>query len=170
MKKWLKRIRGAVGLGLSWAVAWAGIFGIASMIGGEGGGLENLLANLATFGALGFVGGTVFSVVLGIAERRRTFAEMSLRRFAAWGGGRGWSPDDTSLPRGDARHTRKCHNSWRPGTTRCRLRRWFTGAGPKGRRQRVARAWCRRCRHRADRRGEARVARGVGEAACVCVL
>ncbi len=65
--------------------AWAGIFGIASMIGGEGGGLENLLANLTTFGALGFVGGTVFSGVLGIAERRRTFAEMSLRRFAAWG-------------------------------------------------------------------------------------
>ncbi len=85
MKKWLKRIRGAVGLGLSWAVAWAGIFGIASMIGGEGGGLENLLANLTTFGALGFVGGTVFSGVLGIAERRRTFAEMSLWRFAAWG-------------------------------------------------------------------------------------
>ena len=85
MKKWLKRIRGAVGLGLSWAVTWAGIFGIASMIGGEGGGLENLLANLATFGALGFIGGTVFAGVLGIAERRRTFAEMSLRRFAAWG-------------------------------------------------------------------------------------
>ncbi len=85
MKKWLKRIRGAVGLGLSWAVAWAGIFGIASMIGGEGGGLENLLANLTTFGALGFIGGTVFSGVLGIAERRRTFAEMSLPRFAGWG-------------------------------------------------------------------------------------
>ena len=30
-------------------------------------------------------GGAIFSVVLGIAERRRTFDQMSLPRFAAWG-------------------------------------------------------------------------------------
>ena len=85
MRKWLKRIRGALGMGLTWAVAWAGVFGIASMIGGAGGGLENLVNNLATFGALGFGGGTVFSVALGIAARRRRFDEMSLPRFAGWG-------------------------------------------------------------------------------------
>ena len=33
----------------------------------------------------GFVGGVFFSVMLGIVERRRTFAELSLPRFAAWG-------------------------------------------------------------------------------------
>ena len=34
---------------------------------------------------MGFVGGAIFSVVLGIAEGRRRFDEMSLPRFAAWG-------------------------------------------------------------------------------------
>ncbi len=85
MKKWLKRIRGALGMGLTWAAAWGGVFGIASMIGGAGGGLANLGANLVTFGLLGFIGGAAFSVVLGIAEGRRRFDEMSLWRFAFWG-------------------------------------------------------------------------------------
>ena len=31
------------------------------------------------------VGGAFFSVVLGVAERHRTFEEMSLPRFAGWG-------------------------------------------------------------------------------------
>jgi hypothetical protein len=33
----------------------------------------------------GFVGGALFSVVLGIAGRRHTFHELSVARFAAWG-------------------------------------------------------------------------------------
>jgi hypothetical protein len=33
----------------------------------------------------GFVGGACFSVVLGIAGRRRRFEDLSLSRFAAWG-------------------------------------------------------------------------------------
>ena len=34
MKKWLKRIRGAVGMGLTWAAAW---FGFGIIFGGGGG-------------------------------------------------------------------------------------------------------------------------------------
>ena len=34
---------------------------------------------------LGFLGGTTFSIVLGIADRRRRFEELSLMRFGAWG-------------------------------------------------------------------------------------
>jgi len=37
------------------------------------------------FAVLGFVYGGALSVVLGIAEGRRRFDEMSLTRFAAWG-------------------------------------------------------------------------------------
>jgi len=37
------------------------------------------------FAIMGFVGGGAFSMVLGIAEGRRRFDEMSLPRFAAWG-------------------------------------------------------------------------------------
>ena len=33
MKKWLKRIRGAVGMGLTWAAAW---FGFGIIFGGGG--------------------------------------------------------------------------------------------------------------------------------------
>ncbi len=49
------------------------------------GGLANLGANLVTFGVVGFIGGVTFSTVLGIAEGRRRFDEMSLWRFAGWG-------------------------------------------------------------------------------------
>jgi hypothetical protein len=38
------------------------------------------------FGALGFVCGTIFSVVLRLTEGRRKFDELTLPRFATWGG------------------------------------------------------------------------------------
>ena len=46
---------------------------------------------LVTFGVMGFIGGVAFSLVLGIAEGRRRFDQMSLPRFAAWGAGGGFS-------------------------------------------------------------------------------
>ncbi len=38
------------------------------------------------FGLLGFLAGVTFSGVLGIVEGRRRFDQMSMPRFAAWGG------------------------------------------------------------------------------------
>ncbi len=79
MKKWLKRIRGAVGMGLTWAVAWFGasvIFALA---------FPGISGVVTTFTSLGFIAGAAFSVVLGSAGRRRRFDEMSLPRFAGWG-------------------------------------------------------------------------------------
>jgi hypothetical protein len=38
------------------------------------------------FGALGFVCGSIFSVVLRLTEGRRRFDELTLPRFATWGG------------------------------------------------------------------------------------
>ena len=88
MKKWLHRIRGAVGMGLTWAAAW---FGVGALIGLVffGGGLVELVSNSVVFAVFGFVGGAAFSGVLGIAEGRRRFDEMSLPRFAAWGAAAG---------------------------------------------------------------------------------
>lgn len=37
------------------------------------------------FGLLGFLAGVTFALVLGMMEGRRTFEQMSLARFAAWG-------------------------------------------------------------------------------------
>ena len=83
MKKWLQRIRGALGMGLTWAVGWLGTLTIIEVATWGFGG--PLVGNLVIFAAGGFVAGTAFSVALGIAGGRRRFDEMSLPRFAAWG-------------------------------------------------------------------------------------
>jgi hypothetical protein len=91
LKKWLRRIRGAVGMGLTWAAGWA----LAGVLIGVTSTLlpglpwdsffEVFDAPLPALAIPGFFGGAFFSVVLGIAGRRRRFAELSLPRFAAWG-------------------------------------------------------------------------------------
>lgn len=87
MKKWLRRIRGAVGMGLTWGVA-----GFLAGIGIEL--VHNLWPNPlgsavdiwpAALAYPGFLGGVAFSAVLGIAGRRRRFDELSLPGVAAWG-------------------------------------------------------------------------------------
>lgn len=91
MTKWLRRLRGAVLTGLIWAIGWAiaGILiGVSSLL------LPGLPwdaffqvfdAPLPALAVPGFVGGALFSIVLGIAGRRRRFSELSLPRFTAWG-------------------------------------------------------------------------------------
>lgn len=91
MTKWLRRIRGAVGMGVTWAFAWALtglLIGVTSRI--FPGRLWDRVfavfdAPLPALAIPGFVGGAIFSIVLGIAGRRRRFEQLSLPRFAAWG-------------------------------------------------------------------------------------
>ena len=83
MKKWLRRIRGAIGMGLTWGIAWFGAGLILLLIVGFG--AADVPFPLG-FGLLGFLAGVMFSVVLGIVEGRRRFDQMSLPRFATWGG------------------------------------------------------------------------------------
>jgi hypothetical protein len=91
MKKWLRRIRGAIGMGLTWAVAWFGagmimLLGLLLVTGSTGADVPYPLG----FGAFGFVAGVTFSGVVGIVEGRRRFDQMSLQRFAAWGAAGGF--------------------------------------------------------------------------------
>lgn len=88
---WFRRIRGAVGMGVTWAIGWA-LFGI--LIGVTSKILPGLPwdsffnvfdAPLPALAVPGFFGGVLFSIVLGVAGRHRKFSELSLRRFAAWG-------------------------------------------------------------------------------------
>ena len=85
MKKWLRRIRGAIGMGLTWAFAWS----VAGMLTALGFVLVTGSRPDAPFplmfGAAGFVAGVIFSGVLALVEGRRRFDQMSLPRFAAWG-------------------------------------------------------------------------------------
>ncbi len=91
MKRWLRRIRGAVGMGLTWAVGWALVgvlIGVTSiLLPGLPWDLffEVFDAPLPALAVPGFVGGAFFSTVLGIAGRRHRFDELSLPRVAAWG-------------------------------------------------------------------------------------
>ena len=103
MKKWLKRIRGAVGMGLTWAVPWSAIGALVALLPGSmpvgfPGVLELILGFAAQYGVLGFVGGATFSAVLGVTEGRHRFDQLSLPRFALWGGIGGlmmWAVSDT---------------------------------------------------------------------------
>ena len=86
MKKWLKRIRGAVGTALLWAAGWSGVGLVFALLGLFGTLAPAEYAVFAgVFAVMGFISGAAFSAVLGIAEGRRTFDEMSLPRFAGWG-------------------------------------------------------------------------------------
>ena len=82
MSKWLRRIRGALGMGLAWAMAWftAGMV-LLLIVGPDAADVPFPLG----FGLLGFLAGATFSGVLGIVGGRRTFDQMSIPRFAGWG-------------------------------------------------------------------------------------
>lgn len=82
MRKWLRRIRGALGMGLTWAIAWFGA-GIALLLV-VGFGAADVPFPLF-FGLLGFLAGVTFSGVLAFIEGGRRFDQMSLPRFASWG-------------------------------------------------------------------------------------
>ena len=91
MTSWLRRARGAIGMGLTWAFGWAVaglLIGVASVLLPGlpwDGFFEVFDAPLPALAVPGFFAGVFFSVVLGIAGRRRRFRELSLPRFAAWG-------------------------------------------------------------------------------------
>jgi hypothetical protein len=79
---WLRRIRGAVGMGLTWGLAWfAAGMALLMVVGPDAADVPFPLG----FGALGFLAGTTFSVVVGSLAGRVGFHEMSLPKFAGWG-------------------------------------------------------------------------------------
>jgi len=81
MQKWLRRVRGAMGMGFTWGAAWAGAGFVLAVATGFSADAPFPLV----FGVLGFIAGVVFSTFLSLTEGRRSFDQMSIRRFAAWG-------------------------------------------------------------------------------------
>lgn len=87
MSDWLRRIRGALGLGLTWAV-------LGALMGGAIELLHNIWPNQLgaavdiwpmALAVPGLLGGVAFSGMLAIAGRHRRFDELSLGRVALWG-------------------------------------------------------------------------------------
>lgn len=88
MSKWMRRLRGALGMGMTWAVGGAFVGGLIELIwnlwpGFPIGPLVDIWP--MALAIPGFLGGVAFAGVLGIAGRKRRFEELSLPRFAAWG-------------------------------------------------------------------------------------
>src|SRR5690349_24972167 len=81
MGKWLRRIRGAIGMGFTWAAAWFAVGFVPRWLLGINADLPFPIL----FGGLGFIAGVTFSGVLVLTEGRRRFDQMSLLRFAGWG-------------------------------------------------------------------------------------
>lgn len=90
MTRWLRRARAALVMGATWAVPWAVV---AVLLGVLVIDPDNSMDEMwVMIGAMpGFIGGVLFSVVLGIAARRRRIEELSLPRVAAWGAGAGFA-------------------------------------------------------------------------------
>jgi hypothetical protein len=85
MKKWGRRIRAAIGMGLIWGAVWSGAGAVLARVPGFFSDLPFALL----FGALGFVTGVIFSGILVAVEGRRGFERTSLLRVAGWGAASG---------------------------------------------------------------------------------
>jgi len=85
VKKWGRRIRAALVMGLTWGVAWSGAGAVLARVPGFSSDLPFPLL----FAPLGFVTGIIFSGILASIEGRRGFDRASLPRFAAWGAASG---------------------------------------------------------------------------------
>src|SRR3954471_22421657 len=81
MQKWVRRVRGAIGMGVTWGVAWAGAGTVLAVV-------TRFRADAPfplIFGVLGFIAGVIFSALLALTEGRRSLDQMSIPRFAGWG-------------------------------------------------------------------------------------
>ena len=87
MRTWLRRVRGSVVMGLTWAVVWMPVALLISMIVDPDGSMDEPWILSGAYP--GFLSAVVFSMVIWIAERRRRFDELSLTRVSAWGAGAG---------------------------------------------------------------------------------
>lgn len=90
MNAWLRRLRGALGIGVTWAGLWTAVgLGLAGALRilrpadfDPGEGLGVILPVLAL---VGFLSGLGFALLLSLSERKRTAGELSLPRVALWG-------------------------------------------------------------------------------------
>lgn len=81
MGRWLSRIRGAIGIALTWAFAWSACGAVLARMPG----FDSDLPFPILFGALGFLTGAIFAVILIAIERRLSIDRASVARFAVLG-------------------------------------------------------------------------------------
>ena len=90
MKTWLRKLRGVVGVGVTWGAVFGTLmFLLATVIGmvdpdSIGPGEEPYRLG-AIVGGVGFLCGASFALLLAWAERRKPIAKLSVARAAIWG-------------------------------------------------------------------------------------
>ena len=83
---WFRRIRGAVGIGLVWGVAWTAVGALAGMLVDPIAPIARMWLGPPVGIQPGFVGGLLFSALLGLTAPGRGLAELSLSPVSALGG------------------------------------------------------------------------------------
>ena len=90
MNSLLRKLRGMLGMGITWGVGWGlVIFIIGSIIGIvdpdsiDSGEEPWRLALLV--GSVGFVSGSLFALIFSRAERRKSIKDLSISRATLWG-------------------------------------------------------------------------------------
>ena len=82
MRTGMRRVRGAVGVGLTWGAAWFGAgMVLLAIVGLDAADVPFPLF----FGLLGFLAGLAFAGLLRLVEGGHGFHQLSLPRFAGWG-------------------------------------------------------------------------------------
>ncbi len=83
MKKWMSGIRGAALMIGLWVVGWGLGFGGTMELVDPDGRIQDVWPTLLAIP--GLIGGTIFSILLSLAERGRRFYEISLVRIGLYG-------------------------------------------------------------------------------------
>lgn len=83
MNRWMRRVRAAVVMGVTWAVVWAPVGVLVGLIVDPDGSTDEMW--FLVFGYPGFLGGVVFSIVLALRARRRRVDDLSVTRVGGWG-------------------------------------------------------------------------------------
>ena len=91
MKQFLRRLRGVIKTGLTWAVGWAALWGAVLLIMSgfnllEGWDFWYTVRAVLGVAGVGFAAGTGFGVILSLLERHKKLEDLSFRRIALWGG------------------------------------------------------------------------------------
>ena len=88
VNRWLRKLRGALGIGSIWGAVGSVVGGLAGVLASVVVGAP-LVTGVVAFGlgagVVGFALGTGFAALLGMGEGRTTLEDLTSRRAAAWG-------------------------------------------------------------------------------------